>query len=433
MTIVLTLMVRDEADIIAAMIEHHLAQGVDLIIATDNASQDGTREILAQYAELGVLELHDDPRLTKQQSEVVTGMARRAFTEHGADWVINADADEFWFASTPGRTLAEALAAVPDAVRSFRVPVQNLLGRPLESGSAVLNHRWRDERGLDALAPLGLHAQPEPDAVHRGDAEVQVVQGNHWTSLPLSDPAEVPPEARLEVLHLPWRGWDRYRHRVEVTAAAYAASGRSPSPRHHGLRDARFLEREVLRAFFAARHPEASTEADAPPGFVRENRLAEELTTIEPRLPQLLTAALTPPVPLPDEAEQRERHRLLGPVHAELEELRAEYRYRDQDFYQQVALREQAEERHSELTEQLEQTQREAAQEVATLQAELAAAQQARASAQTTVDQLNTYLANIVAHPGNRMALSLFTPKHGRRAQFGSLGRRLRALFDRAR
>src|SRR5215207_4020051 len=96
MKLVTTVMVRDEIDIIAAMIEHHLAQGSDLIIATDNGSVDGTTEVLQRYADLGVIELHHDPVHRKQHGAVVTRMARRARTEHAADWVINADADAFW-------------------------------------------------------------------------------------------------------------------------------------------------------------------------------------------------------------------------------------------------------------------------------------------------------------------------------------------------
>ncbi|HAS32610.1 MAG TPA: glycosyltransferase, partial [Microbacterium sp.] len=94
----MTLMVRDEADIIAAMIEHHLSQGVDLIIATDNGSVDGTREILADYAASGRVEVHDYLAHDKNQTGVVSEMASRAASEHAATWVINADADEFFIA-----------------------------------------------------------------------------------------------------------------------------------------------------------------------------------------------------------------------------------------------------------------------------------------------------------------------------------------------
>ena len=95
MTTVLTLMVRDEADIIAAMLEHHLAHGIDRILVTDNGSVDGTREILAEYARVAPVTVFDDPEHRKQQAEVVTRMARLAATEHGAHWVVNGDADEF--------------------------------------------------------------------------------------------------------------------------------------------------------------------------------------------------------------------------------------------------------------------------------------------------------------------------------------------------
>ena len=55
MKLVMTLLVRDEADIISSNIDFHLDQGVDFIIAMDNLSVDGTTEILRAYERRGVL------------------------------------------------------------------------------------------------------------------------------------------------------------------------------------------------------------------------------------------------------------------------------------------------------------------------------------------------------------------------------------------
>ncbi len=55
MTLIMTLLVRDEQDILPANIEYHLSQGVDFIIATDNLSCDATPAILKHYERRGVL------------------------------------------------------------------------------------------------------------------------------------------------------------------------------------------------------------------------------------------------------------------------------------------------------------------------------------------------------------------------------------------
>lgn len=94
--LVMTLLVRDEVDIVERNIKFHLRNGVDLIIATDNASVDGTRDILVKYQNKGVLHLIDEKEHIHAQSKWVNRMTKIAVEKYGADIVFHCDADEFW-------------------------------------------------------------------------------------------------------------------------------------------------------------------------------------------------------------------------------------------------------------------------------------------------------------------------------------------------
>ncbi|HEX6360961.1 glycosyltransferase family 2 protein [Actinophytocola sp.] len=215
MTVVMTLLVRDEADIVAAVVEHHLAAGVDLVVATDNGSVDGTVDILAAYEKAGVVELHHEPGRDYRQGEWVTRMARRAARVHGADWVINADADEFLWTDVP---LPDVFAAVTGD--GMTVPRDNLVADPAATGSWPDRLVLRDEL---SLSPRGTRIGPK--FCHIGDPDVTVAYGNHTATGPrLRPPFAAPGEHPLRMLHVPDRGFQQYARKIANGGSAYAAN-----------------------------------------------------------------------------------------------------------------------------------------------------------------------------------------------------------------
>ena len=97
-------------------------------IATDNRSDDGTTEILERYERAGRLHLLREDGDDMRQHEWVTRMARLAATDFGADWVINSDADEFWWPR--GGTLKDVLAARAERFGVVRGCWRHFLPRP---------------------------------------------------------------------------------------------------------------------------------------------------------------------------------------------------------------------------------------------------------------------------------------------------------------
>src|SRR4051812_30289952 len=110
--IAMALKVRDEADVIESNLRFHTALGVDVFVITDNGSVDGTREILRGWEAAGRAHVWDrEGSFRREGSRWLTEMARFAAVELAADWVIHADADEFWWPLTGD--LRSALASVP--------------------------------------------------------------------------------------------------------------------------------------------------------------------------------------------------------------------------------------------------------------------------------------------------------------------------------
>jgi hypothetical protein len=215
--LVMTLLVRDEADIVDAQIAYHLQAGVDFVVATDNGSRDGTKEILESYARDGYLHLMTQEGEDMRQVEWVSHMARLAATRFGADWVINSDADEFW--CSHGAPIKSVLAEVPRRFGTVRAVMRNFVPRPerAEFFADRMNVRLvpgRARRERHRVHPF--HAQDK--VLHRAHPDVTVSAGNHdarWSSS-----VDMRGFWPFEVLHFPmrsaeqcvlkWRNYERY-------------------------------------------------------------------------------------------------------------------------------------------------------------------------------------------------------------------------------
>jgi hypothetical protein len=142
-------------------------------------------------------------------------MARLAASEHGADWVINSDADEFWWPREG--SLKEVLEAVPDGYGVVRAVSRVFIPRPGDD--------WFAEQMTTRLAlaaPINDPATPfrhVAKAAHRAHPDVVVLQGNHDViGLPY---AELSTWSPLELLHFPLRSAEQAARKHETTWTAW--------------------------------------------------------------------------------------------------------------------------------------------------------------------------------------------------------------------
>ena len=193
MKIVMTLMVRDEADIIDTLIEFHLASGVDFIVATDHDSADGTSEILERYAGGGVLHRLAVSSPVKRQAEWVTRMARMAATEFDADRVINSDADIWW----PWGGSLKEVRADSGAIRGGPHVRPGFLPRPGdESWTERMTVRFMPHAPINSpVSPFRVNVR----LLHTAVSDIVVGRGN--ASLPATFLAPFPGRSPVEVLH----------------------------------------------------------------------------------------------------------------------------------------------------------------------------------------------------------------------------------------
>ena len=287
MKLVLTLLCRDEADVLDSMIRFHLDQGVDWIIATDNGSVDGSLAILQRYERQGRLQLIQEPEHTHDQAVWVTRMARLA-AEQGADWVINSDADEFWWPRTG--TLKSSLAALPDTVQACRVERTNFLPPPRDERDQRPFHQRQLVRERVSRNSLGEPLPPK--LIHRADPQIEVSDGNHGASL-AGQPLQGIDAAGIEILHVPIRSYPQLERKIRQGAEALQRNRRVAPGVGHSWRSlySDHLQQGTLPAYYDSLRPdEGSLAAQLSSGELLEDRRLQR--SLGSQLPRV--AVITP-------------------------------------------------------------------------------------------------------------------------------------------
>jgi hypothetical protein len=234
--LIMTLLVRDEEDILRYNLEHHLRQGIDHFIITDNGSVDGTKAIIDEYVERGVATYFWEPELTYKQGEWVTRMNDVALD---ADFIINADADEFWVSET--YNLKDELTKRQD-VRVLSVP-EYVIGLNYEDG----NGRFPDDTNYIIPTPQ----QWGDRLMYRATRQHVVIgQGNHAI---FDDDGNVLPSVQsdwIRVYHIPMRSYEQFVQKVVNGGSAYEASAFGPYTGDHWRRWYRLYKEGKLEQEF---------------------------------------------------------------------------------------------------------------------------------------------------------------------------------------
>ncbi len=227
MKIIATLLVRNEAELVADCFEHHLSQGVNAFMVTDHSSVDGLQDVLRCYRDV-ILDQWFETDPGYKQDQWVTRMARRA-ADFCPDWIVHLDADERWH----GLSL---LSDVPKSFEWVRTgPWRNHL--PLSSVSSPV-FRPETMPYFEIPGHTGKHVPRFVEfgsgsggkILHRPMHDVQVGIGNHWMNFPYLPHFHCD---GITVHHYPIRSLEQLRRKVINGAAALDAQRWAPEIAGH--------------------------------------------------------------------------------------------------------------------------------------------------------------------------------------------------------
>lgn len=216
----MTLVARDEEDIIEQNIRFHAAMGVDGFIVTSHKSVDNTNAILERLKQEHIVNeiiYKDTP--DHKHALWVNDMVKIAKNKYHADWVINADADEFFYSRS--LNLKQGIA---ESEGANVIWVDSLFSFPQEMERAsIFNSLYFVTKPLLSFEAEQLGIANNPDyqylinyntvkSLHKTRGFITVRDGNHTTKMWHRIKS---PTANIRLYHYHTRGYKGLEDKVK--------------------------------------------------------------------------------------------------------------------------------------------------------------------------------------------------------------------------